>query len=66
MIPARKSEIKDEIKRFYVMAPVTIKLALEKEAFRRGTDLWSLGGQVLQSWLAAGAPDEITPREAAE
>lgn len=63
MIPARQIEVRDVIKRFYVTAPSSTHLELQKEAFKRGTDLWTLGGHVLTSWLAAGAPDKITPRE---
>jgi hypothetical protein len=66
MIPARKSEIKDENKRFYVMAKASVHLALQQEAFKRGTDLWTLGGFVIASWLDAGCPDQIAPRESAE
>lgn len=63
MIPARQIEVRDELKRFYVSAPTSVHLALTQEAYKRGTDLWSLGGFVLATWLAAGAPDQITPRE---
>lgn len=64
MIPARQKDIRDEKKRFYVMAPSSVKLALEQEAFKRETDLWTLGGYVLATWLAAGAPDQIIPAAA--
>lgn len=66
MIPARKKQVDDELKRFYVSAPTSVHLALTEEAYKRGTDLWSLGGYVLSSWLAAGAPDQILPREVEE
>lgn len=61
-IPPRQDHIKDDNKRFYVLAPASTHLELQKEAFKRGTDLWTLGGHVLTSWLAAGAPDQIAPR----
>ena len=63
MIPARQVKIKDELKRFYVSAPTSVHLQLTQEAYRRGTDLWSLGGSVLASWVAAGFPDQIVPAE---
>lgn len=66
MIPARQKEVKDDNKRFYVMARSSVHLELQKEAHKRGTDLWTLGGTVITSWLAAGAPDQIVPRESAE
>lgn len=62
MIPGRQTTVKDEGKRFYVFAPASVKLQLEQEAYKRGTDLWTLGGMVLTTWLNAGAPDQITPR----
>lgn len=61
MIPARQEKFKDELKRFYVSAPTSVHLALTEEAVHRGTDLWSLGGFVLASWVAAGFPDQIVP-----
>lgn len=62
-IPPRQKHIEDKSKRFYVMAPSSAKLALEKEAFNRGTDLWTLCGQVLCQWIAAGFPDQIVSRD---
>lgn len=62
-IAPRQTHIKDENKRFYVMAPASAKLAMEKEAFNRGTDLWTLCGQVICQWIAAGYPDHITERQ---
>lgn len=62
-IPPRQKQIDDKNRRFYVMAPSSVKLALEKEAFNRGTDLWTLGGQVLCQWIAAGFPDQIVSRD---
>lgn len=56
-IPPRQTNIEDKDKRFYVQSTTTVKLALEKEAFARGSDLWSLSGAVLASWLDAGCPD---------
>lgn len=63
-ITPRQTHIKDENKRFYVMAPATVQFALQKEAFSRGTDLWTLAGEVLGSWVAAGYPDSIVERPA--
>ncbi|GHD52488.1 hypothetical protein SAMN05216429_106135 [Marinobacter persicus] len=57
VIPPRQDHVEDPEKRFYVMAPRSTKVALENEAFNRGTDLWTLSGAVLQAWLAAGCPD---------
>ncbi len=57
IIPPRKSQVKDEEKRFYVVAKESVKLELAKEAFSRGVDVWVLAGAVLQSWLSAGCPD---------
>lgn len=56
-IPPRQTNIEDKDKRFYVQSTTSVKLALEKEAFSRGSDLWSLSGAVLSSWLDAGCPD---------
>jgi hypothetical protein len=56
-IPPRQRTIQDPEKRFYVQSKKSVKLELEKEAFARGTDLWTLGGAVLEAWLAAGCPD---------
>lgn len=63
MIPERLTQLEDKEKRFYVMAPSSVHLALQEEAHKRGTDLWHLGGFVLATWLQAGAPDQITPRD---
>ena len=62
-IPKRKKELQDEPKRFYVFAPSSVYLALQKEAFNRGTDLWTLAGSVLASWVSAGVPDSICPAD---
>ena len=59
MIPPRQKEVKDEVKRFYVFAPASVQLELQKEALKRGTDLWTLCGSVLASWVAAGFPDSF-------
>ncbi|XKH01809.1 hypothetical protein LG325_03275 [Marinobacter nauticus] len=56
-IPPRQRTIQDPEKRFYVQSRKSVKLELEKEAFARGTDLWTLGGSVLEAWLKAGCPD---------
>ncbi len=56
-IPPRQTNIEDKDKRFYVQSTTSVKLALEKEAFSRGTDLWTLSGSVLAAWLHAGCPD---------
>jgi len=56
-IPPRKNQVKDEPKRFYISAKRSVKLALEQEAFSRGTDAWTLAGLVVESWISAGCPD---------
>lgn len=63
-IPARKdiSEIEDKERRFHVLAPASVVVALQVEAGKRCTDAWRLGGLVIQSWLEAGCPDSIQPR----
>lgn len=33
------------------------KAGTGKDAFARGTGLWTLGGSVLEAWLAACCPD---------
>ncbi|MFT0212904.1 hypothetical protein VQ643_09860 [Pseudomonas sp. F1_0610] len=57
MIPPRKVNVEDKEKRFYVIAPSSVHLELQKEAFKRGTDLWTLGGAVLSEWVKSGFPD---------
>ena len=57
VIPPRQDTVEDKDRRFYVVAPSTVYLSLQQEAVQRGTDLWTLGGSVLQAWLAAGCPD---------
>ena len=57
MIPPRQEAIEDKDRRFYVVAPSSVYLALQQEAIQRGTDLWTLGGTVLTAWLKAGCPD---------
>lgn len=57
MIPPRLKQVEDKDRRFYVSAPTSVYLSLQQEAIQRDTDLWSLGGYVLTSWLAAGCPD---------
>lgn len=47
----------DKEKRFYVVAPASVHLDLQREATERGSDLWTLGGIVLSEWLRAGCPD---------
>lgn len=63
-IQPRQAHIKDENKRFYCMAPASVHLALQNEAYKRGTDLWTLAGQVLGTWVASGFPDDIVDRQA--
>ncbi|TWH71301.1 hypothetical protein LX59_01584 [Azomonas agilis] len=60
-LPPRKSDLEDKVKRFYMFAPTSVVLALQKEAAMRGTDSWNLGGIVIAQWLAAGCPDQIVP-----
>lgn len=63
MIPKRKDEIEDKIKRFYVFAPSSVYLELQKEAYKREVDLWTLCGCVLSAWLDSGCPDSfVSPR----
>lgn len=57
IIPQRQEQIEDKDRRFYVVAPSSIYLALQQEAIQRGTDLWTLGGSVLTAWFKAGCPD---------
>ncbi|MFC2974080.1 hypothetical protein ACFOJE_17915 [Azotobacter bryophylli] len=59
MIPPRKpaDQLKDKEVRWYVHTKSSVKQAMTDEAFRRGVDLWTLGGAVLASWLQAGCPD---------
>jgi len=59
IIPKRKKQLDDKAKRFYVFAPSSTYLELQKEAFKRDTDLWNLAGSVLTAWLAAGCPDDF-------
>lgn len=63
MIPKRQKKLTDENKRFYVSAPESVRLALQEEAYKRGSDLWTLCGTVLTAWVAAGFPDSITPSD---
>lgn len=56
-IPPRQAKVEDKERRFYVVAPSSDYLRLQQEAIQRGTDLWTLGGAVLSSWLGAGCPD---------
>ena len=56
-IPARVEQVEDKERRFYVLAPSSIYLELQKEAIRRGSDLWTLSGSVLTAWVQAGFPD---------
>ena len=56
-IPPRQETIEDKDRRFYVVAPGSVYLALQQEALQRGSDLWTLGGSVLAAWLNAGCPD---------
>lgn len=57
IIPPRQSHVEDKERRFYVVAASSVYLQLQQEAIQRGTDLWTLGGSVLTSWLNAGCPD---------
>lgn len=63
-IPARKdvADIEDKERRFYVFAPASVVVALQLEAGQRCIDPWRLGGYVVQSWIEAGCPDQIEPR----
>lgn len=63
-IPSRKSpsEVGDKERRFYVLAPENVVLALQAEAVARATDAYRLGGAVIAQWIAAGCPDEIQAR----
>lgn len=56
-IPARVEQVEDKDKRFYVIARSSVYLELQKEAIKRGTDLWTLCGSVLTAWVQAGFPD---------
>ena len=56
-IPPRQNKVEDKERRFYVVAPGSCYLQLQQEAIQRGTDLWTLSGAVLRSWLEAGCPD---------
>ena len=58
-IPARVEQVEDKEKRFYVIARSSVYLELQKEAIKRGTDLWTLGGSVLTAWVQAGFPDGL-------
>lgn len=57
IIPPRQAHVEDKERRFYVVAPSSVYLRLQQESIQRGTDLWTLGGTVLTSWLNAGCPD---------
>jgi hypothetical protein len=57
IIPPRLAQPEDKERRFYVVAPSSVYLSLQKEAINRGTDLWTLCGSVLTAWLSAGCPD---------
>ncbi|WP_139231888.1 hypothetical protein [Azotobacter beijerinckii] len=59
MIPPRKpaDQLQDKEVRWYVHTLSSVKQGMTEEAFRRGVDLWTLGGAVLASWLQAGCPD---------
>lgn len=56
-IPSRVEQVEDKQKRFYVFAPSSVYLALQQEALKRNTNLWTLGGSVLTAWVQAGFPD---------
>ena len=65
-IPPRQERVEDKERRFYVVAPGSCYLQLQQEAIHRGTDLWTLSGAVLRSWLEAGCPDfgfQVQPPE---
>lgn len=57
IIPPRQHQVEDKERRFYVVAASSVYLRLQQEAIQRGTDLWTLSGSVLTSWLNAGCPD---------
>lgn len=57
IIPPRQQQVEDKDRRFYIVAPSSVYLQLQQEAIQRGTDIWTLGGSVLTSWLNAGCPD---------
>jgi len=68
-IPARVEQVEDKVKRFYVFAPSSVYLELQKEAIKRGSDIWTLCGAVLADWLKAGCPDSfgsVGPVESAD
>lgn len=57
MIPARKTQVEPEQKRFYVHSNTLVHLELQKEAYRRGLNAWDLGGLVIEQWIKAGFPN---------
>lgn len=59
-IPKRLAEVDKKERRFYVVVDAGIKLELEKEAYQRGSDAWTLGGAVISAWILSGCP-EIFP-----
>lgn len=59
MIPKKLKNPKESNKRFYVFASASTYIDLQNEAYKRGTDLWTLCGSVLTAWLAAGCPDDF-------
>ncbi len=56
-IPSRVDQVEDKQRRFYIFTTSTIYVELQKEALRRGTDLWTLCGAVLTDWINSGCPD---------
>lgn len=65
MIPERKdlTDLPEKPRRFYVFAAPSAVVELQREAVSRCTDAWKLGGLVIEQWIKAGCPDQITPRE---
>lgn len=60
MIPPKKQVPEDKPKKFLTMTPTSVYLRLQTEAASRDTDLLSLTGAVLSSWVNSGCPDRFT------
>lgn len=59
-IPKRLKALDKKDRRFYIVTDNGIKLELEKEAYQRGTDAWTLGGAVISAWILSGCPEIFT------
>lgn len=59
MIPPKQKVVEDKPKKFLVITPTSDYLKLQAEAAARGTDLISLSGAVLSSWVRSGCPDHF-------